>query len=94
VFKNFVLTFSCLITVSLSAQEPQVAALTFQGWKDQQSLDAQNQVLRVSARISQLRTEKPAAQSSKEAAAPLPNSKIKKSEVDSLAAAERDLRRV
>ena len=73
------------------AQEPLISVFTFQNWKEQQILDAQNQALRVSARIGHLKSSKGTA--SKDST-PLPaNSKFKKSEIDSVAAAERDLRR-
>jgi C4-dicarboxylate-specific signal transduction histidine kinase len=77
--------------LSAFAQEPQISVFTFQGWKEQQILDAQNQTLRISARIAQLKTGKtPGAKNS----APLPaNSRFKKAESDSVAAAEKDLRR-
>lgn len=80
-----------MFTFAATAQEPAVTVYTFQSWKEQQILEAQNQTLRVSARISQLKTGKTSA--AKETA-PLPtNSKIKKSESDTVAGAERDLRR-
>ena len=72
------------------AQEPSVSALTFQSWKEQQTLEAQNQALRISARISQLKSTKATVTENKETK--LPNGKVRKSE-DSVAAAERDLRR-
>lgn len=83
-----------ILTASLSA--PLLAQdgtpLTFQNWKDQQVLDAQNGLLRVSARISQLKNGK-GGTSAKESAALPANSKLKKAEVDTVSAAERDLRR-
>jgi hypothetical protein len=81
-----------LIFSSLAfAQEPQISVFTFQNWKEQQILDAQNQALRISARIGHLKSGK--GSTSKDST-PLPaNSKFKKSESDSVVAAERDLRR-
>lgn len=80
-----------LTTTAAMAQEPAVTVYTFQSWKEQQILEAQNQTLRVSARISQLKAGKAAA--AKEAT-PLPsNLKFKKSESDTVGGAEKDLRR-
>ncbi|MGE3683966.1 MAG: hypothetical protein AB7G93_19775 [Bdellovibrionales bacterium] len=67
--------------------------LTFQAWKDKQILEAQNLVLRTSARISQLRTGK---NTSSEVKSPesLPKGKLKKaSEADLISLAEGDLKR-
>jgi hypothetical protein len=77
-------------TIAL-AQEPQISVFNFQTWKEQQILDAQNQTLRVSARISHLKSGK--ASTGKESTSIPANSKFKKSDGDSLSAAERDLRR-
>lgn len=86
---------SVLIALILSsvafAQEPQFSVFTFQNWKEQQILDAQNQALRISARIGHLKSGK--GSTSKDST-PLPaSSKFRKAESDSVAAAERDLRR-
>lgn len=88
-----ILILSLIAAAGAAAQEPLVPApLTFQAWKDQQVLEAQNQVLRISARISSLRTTKP--KGSKTEPANLANGKLKKvSDTDTLAAAEQDLRR-
>lgn len=89
--KFAVLLTTGLFSVTLFAQEPQITVLNFQSWKEQQILDAQNQTLRVSARIAQIRAGK--ASTSREST-PLPaGSKFKKSESDSLSSAEKDLRR-
>jgi len=85
---NTILAFT--LGLGAFAQEPQVTVLTFQNWKEQQILDAQNQTLRISARIAQLKLSKTSA--AKEAG-PLPSTKIKKSENDAATAAEKDLRR-
>ena len=89
------LIFLSLLLTGLSAVAQDVVPLTFQSWKEQQILEAQNQTLRVSARISQLKsTPKGAAAGKKDAPAPVLNSKVKKTEeADPLAAAEKELRR-
>ncbi len=76
------------------AQSPQpTAALTFQAWKDQQVLEAQNQVLRASSHIVQVRAAKPGSSDSKETAA-LPSSRVKKAgDGDQVALADKDLKR-
>lgn len=90
-FRTLNLILAALFSVSVFAQEPSVPVFTFQNWKEQQILDAQNQTLRISARIAQLKSGKG---SSAKDSAPLPaNSKIKKSESDTVAGAEKDLRR-
>ncbi len=93
--QRFIQTFAVLITsfatCAAFAQEPQITVLNFQNWKEQQILDAQNQTLRVSARLAQVKNGKSAAQKE---SAPLPaGSKFKKSESDTVAGAEKDLRR-
>jgi hypothetical protein len=79
------------VSFTAYAQEPTVTVLNFQSWKEQQVLEAQNQTLRISARISQLKSAKPGSAGAKDVT--LPNGKVKKLEADSVAAAERDLRR-
>ena len=76
-------------------QDAQLNAVSFQTWKEQQILEAQNQMLRTSSRITQLKSSKTAAGSTKESTLNLPsNSRVKKtSESDSVATAERDLKR-
>lgn len=87
----------CLITLGALAfgQEPQVSALSFQSWKEQQILEAQNQMLRVSARINQLKSAKPAKADTKSSGPSAPaSSRIKKaSEADALLIAEKDMKR-
>lgn len=86
----------CLAVMAATAwgQDSQVSALSFHTWKEQQVLEAQNQMLRVSSRINQLKSSKSSPGSSKDAAVNLPNNRIKKAtETDSMAAAERDLKR-
>lgn len=76
------------------AQEPQVTALTFQSWKEQQVLEAQNQMLRISSRINQLKTNKNNKGDNKEdGLGKLPSTRVKKSEVDPILAAEKELKR-
>jgi hypothetical protein len=75
-------------------QEPQINVVGFQAWKEQQILEAQNQMLRTSSRITQVKSNKGSTGSAKEAAVNLPNSRIKKTaDSDSVALAERDLKR-
>ncbi len=85
----FLISIFCAAAV---AQEPVVPVYTFQTWKEQQVLEAQNQVLRISARISQLKPVKAAGAAEKESLH-LRNSRVKKVESDPLTSAERDLRR-
>lgn len=74
-------------------QEPQFNALTFQAWKDQQVLDAQNQALRASARMNQIKAGKATSGENKDSAT-LTSSRIKKAgNGDQLALAEKDLAR-
>ncbi len=73
------------------AQDPALPALSFQTWKEQQILESQNQVLRSSARLTQLKSNKAPTAGLKDSAT-LTSSKIKKSE-DTVSAAERDLLR-
>lgn len=81
-----------LFTGAVFAQEPQTPApLTFQQWKDQQVLEAQNQVLRLQARITTLRQTKGA---SKKEVASIAGGKLKKvSDTVTLDSAEQDLKR-
>lgn len=86
----------CLAIMAATAwgQDSQISALSFHTWKEQQVLEAQNQMLRVSSRINQLKSSKGTLGSNKDSAVSLPNNRIKKAaETDSLAAAERDLKR-
>lgn len=76
------------------AQEPQTSALTFQSWKEQQVLEAQNQMLRISARINQLKTSRNGKVDGKdESLGKLPSPRLKKSEVDPILSAEKELKR-
>jgi hypothetical protein len=68
-------------------------ALSFQTWKDQQVLEAQNQILRASARITQIKSGKSSPASDRDDKGALHSSRFKKTNGDSLAAAERDLKR-
>lgn len=78
-------------TLTAYAQDPVPSVLNFQAWKDQQILEAQNQTLRISARISQLKGTKPGTKDAKDIA--VPNGKVKKFEADTVTGAERDLKR-
>jgi hypothetical protein len=86
------LTIMCALAWGQEKFQP---AYSFQEWKEQQVLEAQNQMLRLSSHISQLKTGKPSPHDTKDSApANLPNSRIKKStESDTMAIAERDLKR-
>lgn len=90
-----VLIFIVVLMQSLGAQAQEevktTIALTFQNWKEQQILEAQNQTLRVSSKITQLKASKTPSTNVKPIV--LPSSKIKKTEVDPILAAEKDLRR-
>lgn len=66
--------------------------LSFRAWKEQEILEAQNQVLRVASRLAVLKSNK--ASSGGSASSPLANGKLKKlSDTDTLSSAEQDLRR-
>ena len=86
------LIFIALIAPQAFAQDPALSALTFQSWKVQQILEAQNQTLRISARIAQIKSGKGPATGEKNAPTTLPSGKIKKTEADPLASAERELK--
>ncbi len=81
-----------LITASLTtfAQEP--VGLTFQSWKDQQVLEAQNQLLRASNRLAQAKTGRSPAPLQTASTKPI-NDKVKKTQDDPVTAAERDVKR-
>jgi hypothetical protein len=75
------------------AQDLVKPGLTFQEWKDQQILEAQNQVLRINTRIAQSRTKK-TSDSKDLVDAKVPAGRIKKvTDSDTLALFEKDLRR-
>jgi hypothetical protein len=88
-----ILVLLCLTMACLAfAQEP-LAGKPFQSWKDLQVLEAQNQVLRVSARISQIRVGKGANTNVKDLSN-IPAGRVKTaSDADGLSLAERDLKR-
>lgn len=68
-------------------------AKTFQAWKDLQVLEAQNQVLRIGARISQIKAGRASKTDLKDTSA-LPTSRVKSTtDNDPMTMAERDLRR-
>lgn len=79
------------------AQDTKITpALTFQDWKENQLLEAQNQVLRANAKISQLKNKKASVEDKKDSStmAGTTNARVKKlSDSDALAGAEKDLRR-
>jgi hypothetical protein len=75
-------------------QEPQTTVFGFEDWKQQQVLEAQNQMLRTSSRISQLKTGKAGATAKDAGVTAPPNSRTKKAnDSDTVALAERDLKR-
>ncbi|MBX3020631.1 MAG: hypothetical protein KF799_03050 [Bdellovibrionales bacterium] len=82
-----------LFSLSAFAQEPvSPSPLTFQTWKDQQVLEAQNQVLRISARMSFLKSSK--SSGSVKEPSHIANGKLRKiSDTDTMATAEQDLKR-
>lgn len=93
----------CFVSYAQAAVEPLVTAAqpvppsvkTFQDWKDLQVLEAQNQLLRVGARMSQIRSGvgKGVRADLKEPAQ-LPSARVKPTaESDPMALAEKDLRR-
>ena len=87
-----------LFASSLFAQgteESPELGMTFQAWKDQQILESQNEMLRISARISQLKASgKSSGASAKGGKPQVPSSsRVKALEADPLTLAERDLRR-
>jgi hypothetical protein len=93
-FKILIMTGVLIgLTPLAQAQEPQgPTPLLFQAWKDQQVLEAQNQVLRISARIATLKSSKPV--SSKKESKEVANGKLKRvSDSETLSAAEQDLKR-
>jgi hypothetical protein len=85
------LTLMCVLAYG---QEPQVKVFGFEDWKQQQVLEAQNQMLRISSRIAQLKSNKSGSAAKESAVTSLPNGRIKKSnDSDTVAVAERDLKR-
>ena len=91
---TLVLTIASLWLPALHAQEPlSPAPLGFQEWRDQQVLDAQNQVLRASTRLSQVRAGKASAPAGAKKAPRLPNDKVREAAEDDVTVAERDLKR-
>lgn len=82
-----------LILTLLSPMTHADEALSFQAWKDQQVLEAQNQILRASSRITQLKSGKVPVAAGGEEKGALSSSRFKKTNVDTISAAERDLKR-
>ena len=87
--RNLILILSLSLSIPAWSQEFG-APLVFKEWKNQQVLDAQNQVLRASTRVTQLRAGKPAVTPKKSAR--LPNDKVREATEDDLTVAERDLK--
>lgn len=93
-----ILTLSLVAAVTgpvAQAQDSSASgALTFQAWKNQQVLEAQNQILRASARVTQFKSGRIPNQNERDASTTLSSNRIKKvNTTDSLAIAERDLKR-
>lgn len=83
--------FSILVPAMAAAQNSAPHVLTLQAWKDQQVLEAQNQVLRAAARLAQLKNSKRGSVSKE--SLKIGSSRVKQVEVDPLTAADRELRR-
>ncbi|NJL25678.1 MAG: hypothetical protein HC902_11230 [Calothrix sp. SM1_5_4] len=91
VFKILMLALS-LSSLALHAQEPRISVLTFQAWKEQQILEAQNQVLRASTRLTQLKAGRGTSARNKKPAQ-LPNDKVREAEESETSIAEKELAR-
>lgn len=89
---EFFIIILLAVFCSLAFADP--SAYTFQEWKQQQILEAQNQMLRISAKINQLKATKPGKSESKDAGwANIPNRRVKKTtQTDPVASAEIDLK--
>ncbi len=75
---------------SLFAEE----VMNFQTWRTQQVLEAQNQTLRIAARISQIKTGKTSSENKSAGSSSFQNSHLKTTtDSESLAVVERDLKR-
>jgi len=85
-----------ILTPAFAAVEPAAVPIqpkSFQSWKDLQVLEAQNQLLRIGARISQIKSGRGAKADSKEPGN-LPTSRVKTTaDSDPMAVAEKDMRR-
>lgn len=88
-FLKYLIFAAFLLSSLASAQES--PPLDFQAWKQKQVLDAQNNMLRISARISQLKKGKATKNESKQL--DLTSSRLKKADGDPFDQAEKDLRR-
>jgi hypothetical protein len=73
------------------AQDSLPPVLTLQAWKEQQVLEAQNQVLRASARLAQMKNSK--HNSATKESLKIGSNRVKQVEIDPATAAERELRR-
>lgn len=86
--KHLALLLCCLLSAPALAQES-ATPLVFKEWKNQQVLDAQNQVLRASNHLTQVRAGKAPLKKS----ARLPNDKVRDTTEDDQTSGERDLKR-
>jgi hypothetical protein len=95
--KALILSFAVLMAAGPARAESSAAVvtanpLTFQAWKDQQVLEAQNQVLRLASRVSLFKSGKLTTSGIKQPAH-LPSDKVKFADTEALAGAEADLKR-
>jgi len=88
VFALLFCSFSALALPEPVAFQPK----TFQSWKDLQVLEAQNQLLRAGARVSQAKSGKGGKNDIKEQT-PLPSGRVKTAAEDPMSAAEKEVRR-
>jgi hypothetical protein len=91
--KWFCLTLLFCAFNASALPEPVAAGVqpqTFQSWKDLQVLEAQNQLLRAGARVTQVKSGKGGRAAVKEQA-PLPSSRVKSAGEDPLALAEKNV---
>jgi hypothetical protein len=95
-----ILSFAFLMAAGTAGAEsaPPAAVtanpLTFQAWKDQQVLEAQNQVLRLASRVSLFKSGKLTTNAGGiKQPARLPSDKVKFADTEALAGAEADLKR-
>jgi hypothetical protein len=96
-FRLFLILYSLLFILSTAAlpqafaQDSLPPVLTLQAWKEQQVLEAQNQVLRASARLAHLKNSK--HNSTTKESLKIGSNRVKQVEIDPATAAERELRR-
>lgn len=89
--RNLASLFIFIFSFSVVAQDLNPQILNFKAWKDQQVLTAQNQMLRISARIAQLKGAKNGKADKKDLA--LKSKNLKTAEVDPILEAEKELLR-